>query len=82
MVPRDNFRWLHRRFNCRRGRRNVSIHGPLRFPGRTSRIIGASDSALAKTQAKIMRLTSNISVKNAPFGRWTAQKRAAFYLKR
>ena len=25
---------------------------------------------------------ANTSVKNAPFGRWTAQKRAAFYLGR
>ena len=27
-------------------------------------------------------LESNIAVKSAPFGRWTAQKRAAFYLGR
>ena len=29
-----------------------------------------------------MHMSSNTTVKNAPYGRWTAQKRAAFYLGR
>ena len=75
--------------DCQLLREEPGIHGgTTQSPGNVARSIGTQKSTtiLRERFVAILGLPSqtgsNMSVKNAPFGRWTPQKRGAVYLGR